>query len=62
MQQAIQMVINVMPDGKIGVVGPLHDKIFCLGLLEIVKDIVKKHKVEESILLARPLQGGMKGN
>lgn len=41
----IQIVVTFNPsDGEINVNGPLHDKIFCLGILDIAKEIVRNFK------------------
>jgi len=41
----VSLTINVMDDGKVGVVGPLHDKLVCYGLLEVARDVVRDYKV-----------------
>jgi len=40
----VSLTINVMDDGKVGVVGPLHDKLVCYGLLEVARDVVRDYK------------------
>lgn len=39
----IELTIKLEPDGKISIGGPLHDKILCLGLLELAKDVIKNY-------------------
>ncbi len=36
--------ITVSSEGEIRVYGPLQDKILCLGLMEIAKDVIKNYK------------------
>ena len=33
----IEIVIKVSDDGKISVGGPINDKVFCLGIIELAK-------------------------
>lgn len=59
----MSITINVMDDGKVGMVGPLHDKVMCYGMLEVARDIVHDHKAERpsGIMVVPPL-GGLKSN
>lgn len=50
----IQLTIRVESNGQINIHGPLTDKIFCLGLLEIAKKIVHEYKVPEPNRLIVP--------
>jgi hypothetical protein len=47
----IQLTIRLEPNGQINVHGPLADKIFCLGLLELAKKVVFDYKQEESNII-----------
>lgn len=38
----IQLVIEMTPDGKVGVIGPLQNKVLCYGLLEIAKEVIRE--------------------
>ena len=40
----MEIVITVNPDGKLSIQAPLEDKVFCLGILELAKQAVIKHK------------------
>lgn len=40
----IEMIITLKADGLINVSGPLENKIFCLGLLEMAKDAIYKYR------------------
>jgi len=60
----IKDVIRIGTDetGKVFLNGPMNDKIFCLGLLEIAKQIVIEHgKKESDIIIPSPediIKGG----
>lgn len=51
----IQIVISMTQDGQVSVNGPLENKVLMLGLLEIAKDLVLKHKPEEAPRVIRPV-------
>lgn len=36
----IELTVRVLPNGQVQVHGPIHDKILCLGLLELGKNAV----------------------
>lgn len=40
----IEMLITLKSDGVVSVSGPLENKIFCLGLMELAKDAIYKYK------------------
>jgi hypothetical protein len=44
MGTTVSISINVTEDGKVGMTGPLHDKVVCYGLLEVARDIVRDFK------------------
>jgi hypothetical protein len=39
----LELVIRVMPDGRINVSGPIHDKMTCYAMLEGARDAIKDH-------------------
>ena len=42
-----ELRITLSNEGEVRVHGPIQDKIFCLGLLEIAKDAVRNYKGEQ---------------
>lgn len=40
----IQITITVDDQGKVGVTGPIDNVHMCYGLLEVAKDIIRKHQ------------------
>lgn len=40
----MKFTIEVGADGRLHITGPLHDKVSCLGLLELAKDAVKSYR------------------
>ncbi len=48
-----KLEIIMSPDGRVGVNGPLDNKVLCLGLLELAKDIVIKYE-HKMIQVASP--------
>lgn len=62
----IQLVVTLHPNGQVSISGPLDNRIFCLGLLEMAKDVLAKFAAEKEPriirpdlrVLARPLNGG----
>ena len=55
-----QLLIKILPDGQMQVSGPIHDKVACLGAIELAKSVIIKHGTETAkeaspILLARAL-------
>lgn len=53
-KRIVQIVIDLHSNGGVNIHGPLHDKILCLGLLEIAKDLVKSYKPDGSQIV-KPL-------
>ena len=45
--------------GEVSVHGPVHDKILCMGLLELAKTAVMSHNTEPVIKQAKLLPRGM---
>lgn len=55
MGTSVTLTISITQDGKINVIGPLHDKVLCYGLLEAARDVVRDFKAPTSdILLVKP--------
>ena len=48
-----QTITITLKDGQIGVNGPIENKLFCLGLLELAKDLIIKYD-PAAIQLVRP--------
>lgn len=40
----VQILITLHPDGRIDVAGPVQDKLFCYGLIECAKDVIRDYK------------------
>ena len=43
----VQLNIRLDQNGEISVSGPIHDKIFCLGIMEIAKRVILNHRPEQ---------------
>lgn len=41
------IVIKLLPDGKVRIIAPMSNKIYCLGLLETAKMAVHQFRVPE---------------
>ena len=41
----IELRIVVSDDGQLQITGPIENKVVCLGILEIAKDVVKHYEV-----------------
>lgn len=41
MNPQTRLIIELMPDGRVNMNGPLGNKTLCYGLLEVAKDIVR---------------------
>ena len=48
----IILKITLKEDGNIDVNGPLHNKVLCLGMMEIAKDLVLKYRQVANIVKA----------
>lgn len=42
MQQP-KLVIEILPDGRLNVNGPIENKMLCYGMLELAKDAIRDH-------------------
>ena len=47
----ISLVITLTPDGKVGVGGPINDKLLCYGLLESAKDAIRDFKMPQDKII-----------
>jgi hypothetical protein len=47
---AVTFTIQIDDAGKLGISGPLEDKIFCLGLLEAAKDAVRQFSEKRPLI------------
>lgn len=39
-RKPIQLLITLLPDGKVNLAGPIKDRLLCYGLLEVAKELV----------------------
>jgi hypothetical protein len=55
-QVTLTITIDTMT-GQVNVNGPINDRLLCFGLLEMAKEAINAHKVqqEKQIMVARPL-------
>ena len=54
----VKLVISFDPaTGQVNVNGPINDKLFCFGLLELAKEAVTKYCTQQAkqIMVARPI-------
>lgn len=60
----LQLTIRLDPNGGVSVNGPIQDKIFCLGIMELAKDLILKFKPEEQkkIIVPEMVPGIPRGN
>lgn len=49
-----KIVIELMPDGKVQVNGPLTQKILCLGMISLAKHIITTYDTEQQSRIAVP--------
>lgn len=57
-----QLVITFdQSNGSVNVSGPIQDRVFCFGIMELAKDAINEHAREDSkqILIARPKVVGL---
>lgn len=53
----LQLTIVMDPQtGQVSLTGPINDKLFCYGLLELAKECIRTHaeQSKNQILVARP--------
>lgn len=50
MENKMVLTISVNGQGQVGVNGPIHDKILCLGLIELAKVAILEYRGEKQIL------------
>ena len=54
-----KLVLELQADGVLNVTGPLHEKLLCLGMLELAKQTVMQAKAASALLVARPTLNGL---
>lgn len=54
-REPITLTITLSPDGQLNVNGPLHNRIICLGMLEMAKAVVVNFKEHSAIAQVRPV-------
>lgn len=49
-----QLVITLDDQGKLGLQGPINNKLLCYGLLELAKDAIVSHHAEQDKRVVQP--------
>lgn len=49
--EEIQLTIVMTAEGKVGVQGPIDNKILCYGLLETAKEVIAHYHVQQARLV-----------
>lgn len=52
--QQVTLTITAKPDGSVTVSGPIDQRLFCFGMLEIAKEIIHQ-KAEENRKIIQPV-------
>lgn len=52
----VQLVITLFPDGRVNLQGPITDRIFCYGLLEMAREIIYDFAKSQKVDLTLPKQ------
>ena len=50
----VQLIITLLPDGKVNLTGPITNKMFCYGLLEMAREILYDFSKAQKIDLIKP--------
>lgn len=50
----IQLIITVMPDGKVNLAGPITNRMFCYGLLKMAEEILYDFSKAQKVDLIKP--------
>jgi hypothetical protein len=53
----VTLVIELEPDGKVSLAGPLENKLLCYGLLEIARQSVQDYDATKRVQSAAELPG-----
>jgi hypothetical protein len=48
------LTIQVDKDGNVGIEGPIDQKLFCYGLLEVAKEMIHDYHVKKAEAKAQP--------
>lgn len=48
---ALQLVITMNPEGSLNVSGPIQNKLFAYGMLEMAKDAIRQHHIDNQNLV-----------
>lgn len=48
---SIRLVVEMLPDGRVTVSGPIDNKLLCYGLLESAKDAIRDYIVANAKLV-----------
>jgi hypothetical protein len=51
MPEPVRLTIECGPEGNVSVFGPIQDKLFCYGLLEIAKDVIRDYGAKKSPII-----------
>ena len=51
-RKPIQLIITLLPDGKVNLTGPITDRIFCYGMLEMAREILYDFSKAQKVDLA----------
>jgi hypothetical protein len=51
--QPLTITITIDQEGGMQVLGPINDKVLCLGMLEMAKQIVIMHKAENNLVVPK---------
>lgn len=49
--ESVTLVIRLNENGRVSVVGPLHEKLVLYGMLEIARQTIQEHVVEEKTIV-----------
>ena len=52
----VQLVITLLPDGKVNLAGPITNRMFCYGLLEMAREILYDFSKSQKVNLTLPKQ------
>ena len=52
--KSIQLIITLLPDGKVNLSGPITNRIFCYGLLKMAEEILYDFSKSQKIDLVKP--------
>lgn len=57
-----KLTITVSPNGNVRVEGPVDQLMFCYGLLEAAKDVIRTHAQKKTKSAIVPISDMMPGN